>query len=199
MTLGPYRVGDRPATPVQIDILTDEDLDAYLDFTVTVRDASGSIVASIGPTAFDGDEVTFTWPNGVFATPGIYTLTITLIGAGLTTLEPLSVVVEADTGWLSLAAARSQWTEAPSEDEHLYRLLEVAKTQCREFAPTITGRPPLHYVQAQLLQARALWASGKVSQGDQFGDAAGLSVTVFPMDWTVKNLLRPKRAVGAMF
>lgn len=70
-----------------------------------------------------------------------------------------------------------------------------AQIQCTEFAPALTeGQPvPENYVAAQVLQARALVRAGIVGDGDR-GGIPGEGVVVFPMDWTVKNLLRPARA-----
>ena len=69
-----------------------------------------------------------------------------------------------------------------------------ARIQCEEFAPALAdGAPvPENYVAAQVLQARALVRAGIVGDGDHNG-IAGEGVVVFPMDWTVKNLLRPAR------
>lgn len=79
--------------------------------------------------------------------------------------------------------------------EALGPLLEAAARQCEEFAPALPEPPaelPAGYLTAQGMQARALWRSGTVGSNDQFGGGE-YTVTVFPMDWTVKALLRPKR------
>jgi hypothetical protein len=72
--------------------------------------------------------------------------------------------------------------------------LYCAAVQCANFAPTLTvGAPiPDTWVAAQVLQCRALVRAGIVGDGDQSG-GYGEPVTLFPMDWTVKALLRPKR------
>lgn len=77
-------------------------------------------------------------------------------------------------------------------DEALDLYLQAARTQCEAFAPPLEGQEvPAGYRLAQALQARALARAGVVGSGDSdgFGDQV---VTLFPMDWTVKNLLRPK-------
>lgn len=76
----------------------------------------------------------------------------------------------------------------------LAAVLTAAAGQCEAFAPALPAAPaplPHGYLLAQGMQARALWRSGTVGGGDQYG-AEGYTVTVFPMDWTVKALLRPK-------
>lgn len=80
------------------------------------------------------------------------------------------------------------------EPEGLEFVLQVAGLQCAEFAPELPvgAEIPENWVAAQVLQARALVRAGAVGSGDQ-GGGYGEAVTLFPMDWQVKNLLRPKR------
>jgi hypothetical protein len=87
------------------------------------------------------------------------------------------------------------WAAAADyEDDDLAFPLNVARIQCERFAPALPeGTPvPDNYVAGQILQARALVREGVVGSGDQVGglDAA---VTLFPMDWNVKLLLRPRK------
>lgn len=79
-------------------------------------------------------------------------------------------------------------------DAALDLLLDSARTQCEAFAPALPDGAdvPPAWLQAQALQARALSRAGVVGADDQVGIEGG-GVTLFPMDWTVKNLLRPKR------
>ena len=80
----------------------------------------------------------------------------------------------------------------------LAALLASAADQCAAFAPApaldATGLAiiPDRWAVAQAMQARALAQAGYATQGDQLG-GYGERVTVWPMDWTVKALLRPKR------
>jgi hypothetical protein len=164
-----------------------------------------------GPTCVlntSAGTVTVIWgATSPFTSAGIYDLEITLHGpnGAQLRLDPVPVVVEERTGWHSLASARAQWDGAPYEDAELFELLEVAKDQCEEFAPNAETRtwPPAgvvtaNYRKAQLLQARNLWNSSLKDENDSIG-GDGFSSRVFPMDWTVKNLLRPKRAVPVMY
>ena len=82
------------------------------------------------------------------------------------------------------------------EPDALVVLLASDQVQCAAFAPALAvdALVPVHYLQAQALQARALYRSTHANTQDGIG-AEGFTVTVFPMDWTVKNLLRPKTAV----
>lgn len=98
--------------------------------------------------------------------------------------------------WLqSSGELDTYWPLAQDEAEFypLDRLLAAARVQCEAFAPTVPeGEVPENYRVAQAMQTRALFRSQRAGGGDQFG-ADGMTVTVFPMDWTVKALLRPKK------
>lgn len=76
--------------------------------------------------------------------------------------------------------------------EALEVYLQAAAAQCSEYAPAVAdGEPvPSAYRLAQTLQARALSRAGTIGVADTDGMLD--TVTVFPMDWTVKALLRPR-------
>lgn len=113
-------------------------------------------------------------------------------------------------GWLGasqISIVQRYWPGADDLDPaELNALLTSSAIQCDAYAPKITytvtnedGTTATHegyatdnYLHAQVLQARALYRSTMAGSGDQIG-LDGQAVTVFPMDWTVKNLLRPKR------
>lgn len=83
-------------------------------------------------------------------------------------------------------------TGLPAESIEHY--LTVAYEACTAY---LAGLPvpspvPARFVQAQILQARASRAAGLVGAGDQTGPD-GITVVVYPMDRTVKALLRPRR------
>ncbi|MBD8077693.1 hypothetical protein [Cellulosimicrobium arenosum] len=110
--------------------------------------------------------------------------------------EPTAWEVQPYDGWASLEDARSQWSDAQAmPDDELTGYLQTAYEQCVEFAPAVVGTViPARLVQAQVMQARAVWRS--LTSGDQDTQGPdGYTVTVFPMDWTVKALLRPERGV----
>ena len=98
-------------------------------------------------------------------------------------------------GWVDPAALaeREAWADEAAD---LDEVLRAAYEQCVLFLngriPAEDEPVPARLALAQKLQARALLRSSSAGSGDQMG-MDGLSVTVFPMDWTVKNLLRPKR------
>lgn len=101
-------------------------------------------------------------------------------------------------GWLdagNITEVRGYWPGVDEVDlDELALLLASAQVQCAAFAPDLGDdvTVPANYRHAQVLQARALYRAGMAGSNDQIG-LDGQSVTVFPMDWTVKSLLRPKR------
>lgn len=99
-------------------------------------------------------------------------------------------------GWLtSVEELQAYWPDAPyAEDFDVFGLLTSARIQCEEYAPALGEDDvvPESWRLAQAMHARALYRSTLAGGNDQIG-AEGYTVTVFPMDWTVKNLLRPKR------
>ena len=119
--------------------------------------------------------------------------------------------------WHTVASARDQWVDAPYDedggDDTLTELLDVAKEAVLAFAPVLTQSEddyilvdgilipntgeviPTNYRVGQLMQARNVWNASKASpsSGDFDGTSYGLSS--FPLDWQVRQLLRPKRGV----
>jgi len=110
-------------------------------------------------------------------------------------------------GWVdadALVETSPTWVETTDTDD-LLEALEAAHEQCLDFLngrvpwrippdedAGTPGVAPARLVLAQKLQARALLRSTYTGSRDEIGPD-GMTVTVFPMDWTVKNLLRPRR------
>lgn len=85
------------------------------------------------------------------------------------------------------------------DQDALEIILEAAATQCEIYLadrwdPVLEDLPAT-WAYAQVLQAKALSTSGIAGRDDETG-GFGDTVTVFPMDWTVKNLLRPKGGIS---
>jgi hypothetical protein len=116
------------------------------------------------------------------------------------------VGVMAVIGWVDTDKDLVKWPDGyreaydeDSTDEGLGLYLHAAYEQCLEFlphdaegAPVVPDPVPERLVLAQVMQARALYRSAVAGSGDRIGPD-GMTITVFPMDWTVKNLLRPRR------
>ncbi len=81
-------------------------------------------------------------------------------------------------------------------DAGLALVLAAAAEACEAFQPKAAqanadDELPAGYVVAQALHAKALTRAGFVGGADQVG-FPGEGVTVWPMDWQVKALLRPR-------
>ena len=194
MSIGPYWTGDNPASPITLDLYSEEDFSAYTSATVSVVDPEGVTTQTIGPVPVEDEEVTFTFPAGSFPTAGLYNLDVLLLGDGMVTLPPQPVVVQEHDGWHTLESTRNEWHDAPADDAQLYVFLESSKEQCLAYAPALVGRPSHSFRQAQLLQARALWQAVKTNPDGQL-DANGFQVQVYPLDRNIRALLRPRRGV----
>lgn len=113
-------------------------------------------------------------------------------------------------GWVDVDAlvASASWA-ARAEPDDLTDALSSAYEECllyeplddnrrvwKEPAPDDPAPPavPARFARAQALQARASIREA-VSNGNDAQGFDGVQVTVFPLDWRVKQLLRPRRAV----
>lgn len=180
-----YAVGDVPSEPLAFTL--DDDVPG--DWT--------GVESSVGDATLEGDTIELTLP--ALDVPGILSVVLTLTGDGgeRATIAPIRIVVEdPEDGWLTLDQARYEWVDAPAEDPVLYSLLRSARDACETFAPAVEVVPE-HYRRAQLLQAIGVWNSSR-STTDRQG-AGDFAVTVYPLDWNVKQLLRPKAGVRGMW
>lgn len=103
--------------------------------------------------------------------------------------------------WLTLEEARTLWKDAPASDPTLTLYLESVKPALLAYAPALAAGAPIPeaWKLAQYLQARNVYNAGKAAPGTGNGlDNGEYSISVFPLDWTVQQLLRPQRAVGAI-
>lgn len=117
------------------------------------------------------------------------------------------------TTWWTVDEAKGSWVGAPADDD-LELLLDVAKAEIIAYAPaldpddvvTVTpdeGDPyevqviPAGYRWAQLAHARNIWNAAKVNPSGGFGaDGETFALTPFPLDWAIKQRLRPAAMFG---
>lgn len=105
--------------------------------------------------------------------------------------------------WLSVSDSRlfTLWPGALDHDEAARAMfLDAAREQCETYLgedliATASEEIPARWLLAQALQAKALSQSGLVNQNDEFG-GYGETFSAFPMDWKIKNLLRPENPLA---
>lgn len=103
--------------------------------------------------------------------------------------------------WHDADSARNAWADAPDDDEQLDELLTVARGQVVRYAPQKAADPtmaedsddvPAAYRVAQLRQAQNIWSASAVDPAGGIGDGADFVLRPHPLDWHVKQLIRPK-------
>lgn len=110
------------------------------------------------------------------------------------------------TQWHTPDTARDQWDDAHGlDDDKLAELLEVARGQVVAYAPERKADPivaadstdvPVAYRLAQLRQAQNMWAAQHSDSSGGMGDGAEFELRPIshPLDWHVKQIIRPKGA-----
>ena len=120
------------------------------------------------------------------------------------------------TVWYDVFSARADWADAPADDTRLETLLAIAKNAVVSYAPKYTdpttsvlslgqadpvtgvinpitdSTVPPDYRQAQLMQARNIWNATKVDPANAGLGDDQFVIRPFPLDWMVKQLIRPK-------
>lgn len=197
-----YWLGDAPAAPLALVPVRDGepvDLEPYSAATALLALPDGTTVPATA--ALEDGELTVTLPELTQA--GLAWLRVKLATeAGRSDrLDAVPVIVQTDDGWHTLGSARAEWRDAGSiDDRRLWVLLEVAKAEVLAYAPAllVTAPVPLNYRDAQLMHARNRLNAARVdpATGDNGGN--GFALTPFPLDWAIKQTLRPQRGAKAI-
>ncbi|CAO1650549.1 Head-to-tail adaptor [Salinibacterium sp. NYA9b] len=104
--------------------------------------------------------------------------------------------------WHDIESVREEWLDAPESDDLLEELVEVAQQSVVAYAPKLVEPEdeeteqviPTNYRYAQLQQVKNLWNAGRVDSSGGVGDD-GFVFRPHPLDWVIKQILRPRRAV----
>lgn len=194
--LGSFRVGDVPGT-IAVEIESDGTPVSLSAVTAVTADLSGAAVTA----TVVGDTVEVVLPSLTGSGVSYLTLTLTA-GSTVVQVDPAAIVVEETDGWHSLATARAEWRDAPSLDVQLHTVLEVAKAQCLAYGPEVVDAVgnavpvPFTWRQAQLMQARNVWNSAKTDPSSGGIGGEDFVIRPYPMDQTIRYILRPKLAIG---
>jgi hypothetical protein len=107
--------------------------------------------------------------------------------------------------WLTAAdrtTVETLWPDADGilDDPVLNLYLDAAREACEAFAPALAEgqEMPASWQLAQVMQARNVWNAGNASAGGDF-DGSSYGLSTHPLDWQVKQLLRPRRVLGAIW
>lgn len=103
--------------------------------------------------------------------------------------------------WHTIETARDEWIDAPLDYDALTELLAISRQQVVRYAPALaeTDPPtpdecPDNYRYGQLRQAENLFNAARVDSNG--GEGSGeFVVRPHPLDWVVKQILRPRRGV----
>lgn len=201
--VGSYWVNDIPLEAYKSGVELDEaevDLSGVTAVQATLYGPDGDDLTGYLPATVNDNQISVSWPAvSRFTKAGMYSLGVVLVtDSGHVQLDPQRFAVQVKNGWHTLDSARAEWQDAPADDSRLFTLLQIAAQQVAAYAPDLEdGAPvPTNYRYGQLMQARNLWNAGRVdpAQGNaEFGTS--FVITPHPLDWIVRQILRPQRRV----
>ncbi|PPG53416.1 hypothetical protein C5C41_06740 [Rathayibacter sp. AY1E9] len=93
--------------------------------------------------------------------------------------------------WHSIESARSDWLDAPDEDDQLQELLDLSRDAVEAFGGYVAHDIPAGWRAAQLMQARNVWIASTVDSNGSIGEG-DFALSPRPLDWMVKQLIRPQ-------
>ena len=199
MTL--YRVGDTPR-PLAIQPEAGGvpvDLADWPAATATLWTPAGQSTGVPATVDQNTDTVTLAWP-APFDQPGVHKVTIrvTDLASHSTGCDPALIAVEPESSaWHTPTSVRQVWADAAHiDDAALYDLLDVARRDVEAYAPALADTDPVPpwYRQAQRMHAEDIWNASRVGpSGDDGTDT--FQLRPFPLDWMIKQLLRPRTGV----
>ncbi|WP_157001436.1 hypothetical protein [Agromyces laixinhei] len=200
-----YYIGDIPSAAIVLDppeTMTLPDFDTSAASIISPAGTSTPVPSA--PDAGLGVIIIDTPTDAsLFPVEGIYRLRVVLHSpAGYVERIPdvPLVVQDPDSPWCTLDSIRDEWPDAETiDDGPLWRLLSLAREQVLAYAPTLAeGDPvPERYREAQRVQARNVWNASRVAPDGGIG-SDDFVIRPFPLDWHVKQIIRPKRAFGGI-
>lgn len=195
----PFYIDDVLTEPFVIEPPETIDLTAFIGAVASIRDPLGIVTPLDAEIADDDTSVIVDFPadETVFAEPGVYVLEVIVTDgtAGMRRFPDLRVVaVDPASEWHTLDTIRAEWPDADAiPDPTLWELLEVVRHQVLEYAPVLEdGAPvPAAYRLGQRVQARNTWNASRVAPDGGIGEG-DFVVRPYPLDWHVRQILRPK-------
>jgi hypothetical protein len=104
------------------------------------------------------------------------------------------------TTWLTTETARGLWRDAPADDATLQLYLDVSRDAIEDFGRTLADPEaiPAGWRMAHWQHARNCLNAGKAAAGGGDLDGSGFGLVSVPLDWHIQQLVRPRRAIGAV-
>ena len=198
-----YYVDDVPAVAFVVEPPENVELSEFTTVTAELISPEIPPVSVTLTAVIDDDQIEITPPTtSAFTVAGIYRLRIRLSSATASQLIPDArfVVQDPDDEWHTLDTIRDEWQDAEFiPDVTLWKLLNMAKVQVVTFAPRLADDEavPAHYLDGQRIQARNIWNAAKVSPDGGIG-TDDFVIRPLPLDWHVKQILRPRPAIGVV-
>lgn len=189
-----FTAGDRPVSEFSYELGDD----------VPWSEVEASLVVALQelPAELDGESLTGSWDTFELPPAGLYPIRAEFERAGRREgqLVDWLVVVEQDDAWHNAATARFEWDGAPTSDGTLYRLLQTAREQVEAYGQHLPAgaRVPELWRQAQLSQARNMYNATLTSGDSSYDLGGGVVITPRPLDWAVKQLIRPRTATKVL-
>jgi len=199
-------VGDILAAPVEVEAPEDFDLTGFTTATATLHTPAGVAITAGITAVIDPDgtvAVSFPMDASLLTVAGVYSIRVrlsNLAGASQSIPQLRFVAQDEASEWHTLDSIREEWPDAEHiDDPTLWELLEVTRGEVIEFAPVLAVDVPVpdNYRLGQRMHARNTWNASRVSPDGSAGEG-DFVIRPFPLDWHVKQILRPKRGKPAV-
>lgn len=191
-----FYLGDIPTGSFEIEPPDSVDLDGFDEVVAQLVPPTGAAVALSGEIDHSSGLVKVDPPEtSPFTIEGVYRLRVQLVGTGAAlTLPPVRLVAQDDdSGWHTLDTVREDWPDAEDiPDPLLWAVLELAREAVLEYGPTLAEDDPIpgRFREGQRVQARNIVTAARV-QPDGSEGIGDFVVRPFPLDWHVKQIIRP--------
>lgn len=155
------------------------------------------------PVAQTVDAFVGSWSDLTLPEAGAYPVygVVTVEGRRQRSLVDTLIVVDPDDPWFNVVTARSDWDGAPESDGLLHRLLNISREQveAQAFPEDLRAEVlPERLRMGQIWQARNIASASITDDNGSINVGDGVVLTPRPLDPSVKQMIRPRRALKAV-